>query len=669
MQHSGHKDTMTSFDLAAIVLELKDLIKGAKIDKIHQIANRSMLFRLRDPKQDLVIEAGKRIHLTKYVTKKPPFPSPFCRSLRKHVQDGVVGDVWQHDFERVVVIEVLKGDDRFKLVFEIFKDGNIILLDKEENILQALTYRRMRDRNIIRGERYRYPPQMRLDPVKITRQQFEGLKEQNVETVRALTALCGIGGLYAEEVLKKAGVDKTEPASALTDVQIEKIHESTAQLLSFLKTREIHPRIVIDKNGEWIDVLPFAITMYEGYSAKDYPSFNEAADEYFTRMATKTEEQTVSEDIERQIQRQRRILEQQEAKMKELEKSSEEDRVIGDLIFAHLNELEYLFNWILTQRRSGIDWEAISSKLKKGEAGEGIPPGLVELIDPKRGGIVVKMDDVKASLSFQITPQENAARFYSRSKKAREKMRGAQEAVSKAREELENIRKHVKTAAKLVREPLRMRERAWYEKFHWFFSSEGMLVLGGRDAGTNELLIKRHMEAEDVVLHADVQGAPFVLIKTQKKAPSEGTLLEAAQLAASYSKAWQTGFGSADVYWVRPSQVSKEAPSGEYLAKGAFMIRGERNYLRKVPLQVSIGIMDQNNTPVVIGGPTSAIASKTKNYVRIVPGNKPSKKLAEEIKTRLVKASPKRAKGQIERLTVEEIQSFIPAGKGDLLNS
>jgi hypothetical protein len=196
-----------------------------------------------------------------------------------------------------------------------------------------------------------------------------------------------------------------------------------------------------------------------------------------------------------------------------------------------------------------------------------------------------------------------------------------------------------------------------------------MLVLGGKDASTNELLIKRHMEAEDVVLHADVQGAPFVLIKTQKKAPSGETLLEAAQLAASYSKAWQTGSSSADVYWVRPGQVSKEPPSGEYLPKGAFMIRGERNDLRKVPLQVSIGIMDQNNTPVVIGGPTSAIASKTKNYVRIVPGNKPNKKLAEEIKTRLVKASPKRAKGQIERLTVEEIQSFIPAGKGDLLNS
>src|SRR5690606_27678794 len=132
------------------------------------------------------------------------------------------------------------------------------------------------------------------------------------------------------------------------------------------------------------------------------------------------------------------------------------------------------------------------------------------------------------------------------------------------------------------------REMKWFEKFRWFLSSDGFLVLGGRDAGTNEIVVKRHMEPRDIYLHSDIHGAPSVIIKSQGKEIPETTIQEAAVFAASFSSAWTRGFSSLDVYWVHPEQVSKTPKSGEFVARGAFIIRGSRNYIRGVPLKIAV---------------------------------------------------------------------------------
>jgi Predicted RNA-binding protein homologous to eukaryotic snRNP len=51
-------------------------------------------------------------------------------------------------------------------------------------------------------------------------------------------------------------------------------------------------------------------------------------------------------------------------------------------------------------------------------------------------------------------------------------------------------------------------------------------------------------------------------------------------------------FTSQDVYWVEPDQVSKTPVSGEFVPKGAFIIRGHRNYIRGAKLEISIGIVE-----------------------------------------------------------------------------
>jgi hypothetical protein len=169
-----------------------------------------------------------------------------------------------------------------------------------------------------------------------------------------------------------------------------------------------------------------------------------------------------------------------------------------------------------------------------------------------------------------------------------------------------------------------LRKREWYEKFHWCLSSEGYLILGGRDTRSNELLVKKYMEPNDVYVHADIQGAPSVIVKNGQKA-SESTMEEAAQFAAAYSSAWNH-FGSLECYWVNPEQVTKSPPSGEYLTPGAFFIAGSKNFV-KVDLGIVVGVYEDK----VMGGPESAVKAHSKAYVVIGFGDEKKERLAKQI--------------------------------------
>merc|ERR1711935_225771 len=65
---------------------------------------------------------------------------------------------------------------------------------------------------------------------------------------------------------------------------------------------------------------------------------------------------------------------------------------------------------------------------------------------------------------------------------------------------------------------------------------------------------------------------------------------EAGQMAVCYSAAWDSKVVTS-AYWVESSQVSKSAPTGEYLSTGSFMIRGKKNYLPPSHLILGFGIL------------------------------------------------------------------------------
>ncbi|MDP3733699.1 MAG: NFACT RNA binding domain-containing protein [Nanoarchaeota archaeon] len=245
---------------------------------------------------------------------------------------------------------------------------------------------------------------------------------------------------------------------------------------------------------------------------------------------------------------------------------------------------------------------------------------------------------------------ENAGTYFNLAKKTRKKIEGAQKALKESIETLEKLKQQEsafveEAAQKKVKEE---RKREWYEKFHWFMSSEGFLCIGGKDATSNDLIIKKHLEKNDLVLHTEMAGSPFFIIKNGQEAGEE-TIQEAAQAVAVYSRAWKLGHGSADVFYAKPEQVSKEAKSGEYLGKGSFMIYGKTTYLHPT-LKYAIGLVEDE----IIGGPVSAVQKKTKNYVVVVAGREKKSSLAKKIKSKL--------KGG----DLDEIIKFLPAGGGEI---
>ncbi|MFH1240584.1 MAG: NFACT RNA binding domain-containing protein [Candidatus Diapherotrites archaeon] len=266
--------------------------------------------------------------------------------------------------------------------------------------------------------------------------------------------------------------------------------------------------------------------------------------------------------------------------------------------------------------------------------------------------------DIEIDLRKSV--QENASDYFEKSKKAKKKLEG----INKAMPDVEKkIKKAKKTHSKIPehKQISKKRSHAWYEKFHWCFTSDNFLVIGGRDAQTNEIVVKKYAEKDDLYFHAEIYGAPHCILRTEGKTPSEESIEEAAQFAATFSSAWKRDFSAIDVYSVTPEQVSKKAPSGESMGTGAFMIYGKRKWFRKTPLTFALGVLEEDNADVLISGPIVSIKSKTKIYVELKQGNLKKSDAAKKVREVFEKKL-----GRKVHVTMEDFQQMMPSGEFDL---
>lgn len=223
--------------------------------------------------------------------------------------------------------------------------------------------------------------------------------------------------------------------------------------------------------------------------------------------------------------------------------------------------------------------------------------------------------DIKKSV------EKNAEAYYEKVKKLKKKVPGIKKTI-------ENYTKKNIEIKIPEKKEYTGKKKQWYEKFRWFISSDEFLVIGGRDATTNDIIIKKYTEKNDIVFHTELPGSPFVIIKNpENKEIPESTINESAEFCASFSKSWKSGRGTAEVYYVKPEQVSKEAPTGTtHLAKGSFMVYGKRNYIDS-RLNIAICCIEQG----IMSGPISAIKKKSEKYVEIMPGNNKLSDVAKKI--------------------------------------
>lgn len=680
------KEEFRSFDVAAVVRELRGTILNSRVGNIYQLDGKTLLFKLRGRGENvfrLVLEAGKRLNLTSYALEKPTVPPAFCMALRKSLRNSWLTNVEQYMFERIVTFTFTNKADIFRLVLELFGEGNIILINSENKILQALHYKRMRDRNILRGETFRFPPSGGQNPLEITRQAFsDGLRNfGDVEVVRALARFLGIGGVYAEEVLLRLGIDKTTPCSRLEASQIENIYNCVQGLINQVLEGNLEPCIVLDEKGGFLDVAPLKLKLYDGLEHQFYRSFNEALDDFYTK--TKVLERAAAEkkteEIQREIERLQRVLAEQEESLKEAEQKAQKYKQIGDLIYAHSRQLQTLMRKFLEDKKAGKDWDAVVSEFLAGKR-DGLKNDIFfEFFDKQQLMLTVSVNGLRFCLDLRKDLFANAAKFYEMAKAAKRKLEGVKTALNETRKrlleaeaELGKIEAAEQITPTMIARELakrKIKQKKWFEKFRYFTSSEGFLVVAGKDAISNEVLIKRYAESEDIVLHADVVGAPFVIVKTGGKAPSEQCLREAAEFAAAYSRGWREGFASVDVYWVKPNQLSKMGGSGEYVPRGAFVVSGSRNWMRGTPLKLAVGVLfdEKTDEPSFINGAVDAVKAKTNTYVTVIPGDISGKELLKQVLKALATKTPKEKREKVLKTSIETIRDFIPYVKGRIL--
>ncbi|USS41685.1 NFACT family protein [Thermococcus aggregans] len=645
------KQEMSSVDIKYIVEELKSL-EGARVDKIYHDGDqiRIKLHVTGEGRKDLIIEAGKRIHLTTYIKEAPQQPSSFTMLLRKYLSGSRLESIDQHDFDRIVKLKI--GD--YTLIAELFRKGNIILVDKDNIIISAMRYEEFKDRVIRPKHKYKLPP-ARENPVDISWERFKELiSSQEVEIVRALARSLNMGGLYAEEILLRAGIEKTRKANELSEEELKTIFEKMKEVFNSPKK----PNIVY-KDDTPIDVLPIELKWYEGYEKKFFETFSEALDEYFGRITIESAKLERTKKLQEKKKGLEITLKRQEEMIKGFEKQMQENQEIGDLIYANFTFVENLLKELL-KAAGKLGWEEFKKRIEEGKKAGNKVAQMIKNVDPKEKAVTIELEGKKVKLYLNKSIGENAEIYYEKAKKAKHKLEGARKAYEDTLKKIQEIEKLIEEEEKkeLSVKKLEKRKKKWFEKFRWFISSEGFLVIGGKDATTNEIVVKRHMTENDLYCHADIYGAPHVVIKDGKKA-GEKTIFEACQFAVSMSRAWKDGIYSADAYWADPSQVTKKAPSGEYLGKGAFMVYGKRNWMHGLPLKLAVGIVEYEGEKLPMCGPVDALKAHTDKYIIIRPGRMKKSELVKKIAKIFEKWGYK--------VDVDDLMQILPPGNGEIV--
>ncbi|MCK4444929.1 MAG: NFACT family protein, partial [Thermoplasmata archaeon] len=520
------KKAMSSFDLMAVVQELQSLI-GGRFDKAYQTGDElSIRVSSKDfGKKAIFAKTGKWFFMRDH-KKGEGQPGTFAMVLRKHLSNARLVSVSQHDFDRVAVIGFEKKEN-FEVIYELFGKGNVVLI-QDGKIVNHFRRESWSSREIKIGEEYKFPPSHH-DPESLSLEEFESIiKESEKDLVRTLALDLNLGGQYSEELCLRSDIEKKSPTSELSSEQIARVYQELKGVIKSIQT-ELSPTLVTQEE-EIIDVTPVPLKMHEGLDVSSSDSFSEALESFVSSITEDVEE--VEEDDET-ARYERRIKQQEEAIEESVEKEAR-FREVADYIQSNPGPFELL----LKELRSGKTEDP-----------------LVESIDHKNHTASIVLPNRKEFiLQYNKSVYDNANIFYEKAKKQKSKRGRLKTVIAETQEEM---KKAAKQRAKREKYPrIEPTKQFWFDSYRWFISSEGNLVIAGRDAKSNDRIVKRHLKNGDRYAHADVKGAPSVVVKEGSKA-TEVTLKEACQFAVTFSKAWSTKLGGGSAYWVKPEQVSK----------------------------------------------------------------------------------------------------------------
>ena len=681
------REQASSFDVARIVRELSSMI-GARARKAYQPHYEQVVIRLNpkgSPSSDLVIVSGRRLYLSQRDRPMPSQPSQFAMVLRKHLNNSRLIEVEQLGFDRIVSMTFEHGSGKLKLIIELFRDGNVLLLDEQGIIIQPLTHAKYASRSLKRGVQY-VPPPAAVDPREIDRKKLDKLlDESDDDLIRTLAARGNLGRIYGSAICASADLEENLKAKDLNYEQREILDAAIINLLEELANNSssrmwFGNKEMLEKwnetadlkdkdelSGEIKEIAPIDLkyldrelsvdipTLCSGYDAAfgshDAAAFIRREEEKLVKIGQDEGEKKAK--LERRADQQRNAIERflsQAAINQELGKAMQDN-------WPHLETIMRQFNDAISKHT----WQEISEKVREIQ--------WIDRLDPKKGTFVAFLPDeegepgASVTLYADKTVHQNAQRYFQDARTLKDKSQGAKKALENTEKEKSKQEKRRKkdVAAGRVR-GIQRSKKFWFEKYRWAILEGGHIIVGGRDARGNDTIVRKHLNSNDLYVHADLHGAPSCSLKLKDgftiigdvselqngiksmqisqnlgegledaRDLDENIISQAAQMAVCWSRAWGSGGAAATAFHVRPSQVSKQTESGESLGRGSFVVRGQRTWHRDLHLQIGMGIGVINGVPLPVCGTVETISEIFEKWIKIMPGREKKESIANKI--------------------------------------
>lgn len=350
-----------------------------------------------------------------------------------------------------------------------------------------------------------------------------------------------------------------------------------------------------------VEFQPLLYRQFMKEPVREFPSFVQAVDEFYSNLESQKIDLKAFQQERDALKKISKVRQDHAQRLEDLAKVQQVDRQKAELITRNqvvVDSVIYALRALLAKQLSWLD---IKDLIKERQEQEDPLACTIRHLKLETNQVTIKLADpyldfeeddddeleegeeklgtMDIDIDLGSTAFANATRYYDQKRGAAKKEQKTIEASGKALKSAERKTQQTLKDVRIQSSISKARKVFWFEKFYWFISSENYLVIGGRDQQQNELIVKRYLRATDIYVHAEIQGASSVVIKN----PSGGeippkTLLEAGTMAISYSVAWDAKVVTS-AYWVKADQVSKTAPTGEYLSTGSFMIRGKKNFL------------------------------------------------------------------------------------------
>ena len=633
--------TLAGIELRYLVENISKRTLDYYVSNIYGINGTSLLFKLHHPEKPDVLLMFSTMGL--WITSKKVEQietNKLLKRLRSDLLRLKLTKIEQIGAERISYLTFSGFDKEFILIGEFFGDGNIILCNKEMKILALLHSIEVRHRQLKVGLTYAPPPENSVNIFNLTQKDIDGILSSSIPAAKWIGRTLGLPTKYAEEICKKSKIDSKISGNQLTEDKVKEIFDTVNEITNDVIKGNHETVIVRNENNS--DVYPIKLGN-EQDNTVSASSFMEGLDILFTESIVESGKSLQVGTVDK--------------KVLELENKLEEQTKAIAIVTEKSAKIAGVAKFLLKLISEGI------TSIEETRALQEIKKHGGEMIREK-GVYLIKIDDEKIKINPKASLPTISSKLFDESKRKSAAISSIEKLKKQTEKKLEKERKEVKVVEESISYS-EIRRKNWYERYRWFYTSDGLLAIGGRDSSSNTAIIRKHIEKDDKIFHAEVHGSPFYILKGTKEEILPTSLNEVAHATVCFSRAWRETMYGLNAYWVEPDQVKKAAASGQFLAKGAFVIEGQRNFVSIPTLKLAVGIIKQNSDYLVTCGPPVPIKKNCVCYVIIEPDGSDMVNSAKKIKKEFTKL-----KGDIvKQISIDEFVRVLPAGESHIVES